>query len=108
LRRAGFVRALDAVSGKRVARGTEGDGSSGYLQLAATASSTEDWRPDKHDVPRRAGVLGVDRAGTVPRHVSVWPPCASPKTPPPTKLLRRDSLALLWTCFLNCACQEEK
>src|SRR3954463_9823993 len=40
LRRAGFVRALDAVSGKRVARGTEGDGSSGYLQLAATASST--------------------------------------------------------------------
>src|SRR4051812_29248656 len=40
LRRAGFVRAQDAVSGKRMARGTEGDGSSGYLQLAATASST--------------------------------------------------------------------
>src|SRR3954469_116444 len=43
LRRAGFVRALDAVSGKRVERGREGDGSSGYLQLAATASSTGEW-----------------------------------------------------------------
>jgi hypothetical protein len=36
----GSFALIDAVSTKRVARGTEGDGFSGYLQLAATATST--------------------------------------------------------------------
>src|SRR4051794_7737092 len=84
LRRAGFVRALDAVSGKRVARGTEGDGSSGYLQLAATASSTEDWRPDKHDVPRRAGVLGL----IAPGRSHGTSPCGRPAHRPRRRLRR--------------------